>query len=79
MADLTCSRTNRKHSSFATKHFQRNRLNFRPSSAAEKVSIICGTDNPVKSETLGDRHTHRPSTVTLAAHARRGLIRAEIE
>ena len=26
MADLSCSRTNRKHSSFATKHFQRKSL-----------------------------------------------------
>ena len=24
---------------------------------------------------VADRHTHRPTTVTLAAHARRGLIR----
>ena len=31
-------------------------------------------NNHVKSEMLSNRHTHRPSTVTLAAHARRGLI-----
>ena len=62
--------------------FRENHLNFRPSSAAEKVSIVCGTNNHVKSEMLSNRHTdtqtdtqtHRPSTVTLAAHARRGLI-----
>ena len=54
--------------------FRENRLKFRPSSAAEKVSIVCGTNNHVKSEMLSNRHTHRPSTVTLAAHARRGLI-----
>ena len=76
MADLSCSRTNRKHTSFATKHFH-----FRPSSVAEKVSIVCGTNNHMKSEMLSNRHTHRdrqthrPSIVTLAAHARRGLIR----
>jgi len=34
-----------------------NRLNFRPSSAAEKVSIVCGTNNRVKSEMLSNRHT----------------------
>ena len=38
-------------------------LKFRPSSAAEKVSIVCGTNNHVKSEMLSNRHTHRPSTV----------------
>ena len=74
MADLSCSCTNRKSSSFATKHFQRKSLkSFQPSSAAEKVSIVCGTNNHVKSEMLSNRHTdtqtHRPSTVTLAAHA----------
>ena len=75
MADLSCSRTNKKRSSFTTKHFQRKSLNFRPSSAAEKVSIVCGTNNHVKSEMLSNRHTHRPSTVTFAAHARRGLMK----
>ena len=47
-----------------------------------KVSIVCGTNNHVKSEMLSNRGwrarlrqtPHRPSTVTLAAHARRGLI-----
>ena len=42
----------------------------------QKVSIICGTNNHMKSEMLSNRHrqTHRPSTVTLAVHARWGLI-----
>ena len=39
-------------------NFRENRLNFRPSSAAEKISIVCGTNNPVKSEMLSNRHTH---------------------
>ena len=38
--------------------FRENRLKFRPSSAAEKVSIVCGTNNHVKSEMLSNRHTH---------------------
>ena len=58
MANLSCRRTNRKRSSFATKHFQRKLLNFRPSSAAEKVSIVCSTNKHVKSEMLSNRHTH---------------------
>ena len=65
--------TNRKRSSFATKHFQRKSQIFRPSSVTEKVSIGCGTNKHMKSEMLSSRHTHtqthRPSTVTLAAHA----------
>ena len=60
MADLSCSRTNRKRSSFVTKHFQRKSLNFLPSSTAEKVSIVCGTNNHIKSEMLSDRHTDTP-------------------
>ena len=38
-------------------------------------SIVCGTNNHVKSEMLSNRHrqTHRPSIVTLAVHARWGL------
>ena len=89
MTDLSCSRTNRKRSGFAMKHFQRKPLKiFRPSSATEKVSIICGVNNHVKSEMLNNRHTdrqtdthtqtHRPSTVTLAVHVRRGLIGASL-
>ena len=38
--------------------FRENRLNFRPSSAAVKVSIVCGTNNHVKSEMLSNAHTH---------------------
>ena len=30
--------------------FRENRLKFRPSSTAEKVSIVCGTNNHVRSE-----------------------------
>ena len=82
--------TNRKRSSFATKHFQRKFFKIRSSSAAKKVtSIICGTNKHVKNEMLSNKHTHthrhthtdthtqthRPSTVTLAAHAHRGLMR----
>ena len=37
--------------------FRENRLKFRPSSAAEKVSIVCGTNNHVQSEMLSNRHT----------------------
>ena len=37
--------------------FRENRLKFRPSSAAEKVSIVYGTNNCVKSEMLSNRHT----------------------
>ena len=55
MADLSCSHTNRKSSSFATKHFQSKS---RTSSAAERVSTVCGTNNHVKSEMLSNRHTH---------------------
>ena len=38
-------------------NFRENR-NFRPSSAAEKVSSVFGTNNRVKSEMLSNRHTH---------------------
>ena len=77
MADLSCNCTNRKHSCFATKLFQRKSLKiFDPSSAAEKVSIVCGTNNHVKSEMLSKRHTDRQTNKpsTLAVHVRRGLI-----
>ena len=63
--------------------FRENHIKFRPSSATEKVSIICGTNNHVKSEILSnrqiDRHMHRPSTVTLAAHTRWGLTMTSLE
>ena len=42
------------------KAFQRKSLkNFRPSSATEKVSIVCGTTKHMKSEMLSNRHTDR--------------------
>ena len=49
------------------------------------MAYVCGTNNHVKSELLSntqtdrqtDTQTHRPSTVILAAHARRGLITSE--
>ena len=81
MADLSCIAVPTGNALASQRPiFRENCLNFRPSSAAEKVSIVCGTNNHVKSEMLSNRHTHshtqthRPSTVTLAAHARRGLI-----
>ena len=37
--------------------FRENRLKFRPSSATEKVSIVCGTNKHMKSEMLSNRHT----------------------
>ena len=37
--------------------FNKNRLNFRPSSAAEKVAIVSDTNNHVKSEMLCNRYT----------------------
>ena len=43
--------------------------------------MICGLYSYAKSEMLSNthtHHTHRPSTVTLAAHARRGLISVEL-
>ena len=43
--------------------FRENRLKFRPLSAAEKVSIICDTNNHMKSEMLSNTHTHRPKAV----------------
>ena len=38
-----------------------------------KVSIIFGTNKHMKNEMLSNRHTHRPSTVTLGVHACQGL------
>ena len=81
MTDLSCSRMPYKTGNALALQrsiFRENRLKFRPSSTAEKVSIVCGMKKHVKSEMLSNRHTdththtHRPSTVTLAAHARRG-------
>ena len=60
----------RKRSSFATKHFQ------------SKCFVVLGKLLSFVARIITfkvrcwvtDTHTHRPSTVTLAAHARRGLI-----
>ena len=41
----------------------------------EMVSMICGGYSYAKSEMLSNTHTNRASTVTLAAHARRGLMK----
>ena len=78
MADLSCSRTNRKRSSFATKHFQRKSLKHFDLHPPLKglVSFVariitCKGRCWVKLQT--QTQTHSPSTVTLAAHARRGL------
>ena len=74
MANLSCSRASRKCSSFATKHFQRKLLKI----FDLHPPLICGANKHVKSEMLSNRHTdthtHRPSTVTLTVHVRRGLI-----
>ena len=35
------------------------RENFRPSSAAEEVSIVCGTNKHMKSEMLSNKQTDR--------------------
>ena len=53
------------------------RENRRPSSAAKKVSIICGTNNYVKSEMLSDRHTHTGTTshVRASEHAMKSKVR----
>ena len=68
MANLSCSRTNRKRSSFATKHFQRKSLkifDLHPP-LRRLVSFVA--------RIITWKVRHRPSTVTLAAHARQGLI-----
>ena len=44
--------------------FTENRLKFRPPSAAE-VSIVCGTNNHVKSEMLSNRHRHTDQDLVL--------------
>ena len=80
MADLSCSRTNRKCSSFATKHFQRKSFKIfdlhpplrRLVSFVTRIfiwKVRCWV-----TDTHIDTQTHRPRTVTLAAHAHRGLI-----
>ena len=73
------SRTNRKRSSFATKHFQRKSLkifDLHPP-LRRLVSFVAWIITWKVRCWVTDTHhtqTHRPSTVTLAAHARRGLM-----
>ena len=79
MADLSSSHTDRKRSSFATKHFQRKSLKIfdlhsplrRLVSFVERIitwKVRCW---------VTDTQTQRPSTVTLAAHTCRALITQE--
>ena len=69
MADLSCCRTNRKRSSFATKHFQRKSLK-----TFDLHPLLRRSVSFLARIITYDVETHRPSTVTLAALARRGLI-----
>ena len=77
MANLyrTVCRTNRKHSSFITKHFQRkSRKIFDLHLPLRRLVSFVARINTWKVRCwVTDTQTHRPSTVTLAAHARRGL------
>ena len=70
--------TNRKRSSFATKHFQRKSLKIFDLHPPPRrlVSFVAQINTWKVRCWVTDTHTqiHRPSTVTLAAHARRGLI-----
>ena len=87
-------RTNRKRSSFATKHFQRKSLKIfdlhppprRLVSFVARINmwkVRCWvtdthTHTHTQTDTQTDMQTHRPSTVTLAAHAHRGLFTGPI-
>ena len=77
MANLSCSCTNKKCSSFATKHFQRKSLKIFDLHLPLRrlVSFVAWiTTRKVRcwvTDTHTDRQTHRPSTVTLAAQAQR--------
>ena len=80
MADLSCSRTNRKRSSFATKHFQRKLLkifDLHPllrRLALFVARIITWKVRCLVTDTQTDTHTDtQTNTVTLAAHTRGGL------
>ena len=74
---LARSRTNRKRSSFATKHFQRKSLKIFDLHPPLRrlvsfvARIIAWKVRCWVTDTHTDTQTHRPSTVTLAAHARR--------
>ena len=64
---------------FATERFQRKRSKFLTLIARSVGGILCETNEHWRSEMTSNRQTHThtrtdPSTVTLAAHARRGLI-----
>ena len=84
MADLSYSRTNKKCSSFATKHFQRKSckdfdlhlpLRRLVSFVARIVTrkVRCWV-----TDTHTGRQTHGPSTVTLAAQAHWGLMKYSV-
>ena len=85
MADLSHSRTNRKHSSFATKHFQRRSLKlFDLHPPLERLLSFVARIITFKvrcwvTDTHTHRQTHRTSTVTLAAHARQGLMKGGVD
>ena len=73
----------RKRSSFATKHFQRKSLKiFDLHPPPRRLVSFVARINTKKvrcwvTDTHTDTQTHRPSTVPLAANARRGLITRE--
>ena len=81
MADLSCRSTNRKCSSFAMKHFQRKSLKIFNLHPPLRRLVLLWHEQSREKQMLSNRHTHtqtntqthRPSTVTLAVHARRRL------
>ena len=61
MANLSCSSMLYKQETLWLRNeafSEKIACNFQPSSAVEKVSIVCGTNKHVKSEMLSNRHTH---------------------
>ena len=77
MADLSCSRINRKRSSFATKHFQWKSLKILDLHLSLRlVSFVARIITWKVRCWVTDTQTHRPSTITLAVHAHRGLTMA---
>ena len=59
-----------------TPPFKQNRhISFRALVALEPLVSLMSRIGPCRARINGDRQTHKPSTVTLAAHARRGLTR----
>ena len=80
MADSSRSRTNRKRSSFVTKHFQRKSLNistFIRCCMGKLLSFLAGIITCKVRCWVTETQTHRPSTVTLTAHAHWGLIQPQ--